>query len=209
VEGPLCAAGDVRLIETLLWDGGCYPRLGGHLARLTASAAALGHAHDRAAVVRALAVAPGAPLRVRLTLGRAGDVAVTAAALTAVPAIWVLALAPQRIDSADPWLRHKTSRRALYDRARAALPAGVDEWLFANERDEVCEGSITNLFYDAGDGLCTPPLRCGCLPGVLRAELLASGRCRERALPLPTLGAVRLWVGNAVRGLQPARWSPP
>ena len=39
----------------------------------------------------------------------------------------------------------------------------------ANERGEICEGTITNIFADFGDGvLMTPRLDCGLLPGVLR-----------------------------------------
>ena len=36
---------------------------------------------------------------------------------------------------------------------------------------EVCDGTITTVFFDRGKGLRTPPLTCGLLPGVLRADL--------------------------------------
>jgi 4-amino-4-deoxychorismate lyase len=85
------------------------------------------------------------------------------------------------------------------------LPAGVDEAIFANRRGEICEGTISNLFFDMGSGLRTPPLACGLLPGVLRAELLETGRAREAVLTLADLGSARLWCGNALRGLIPAR----
>lgn len=199
LESALCGGAEpVRLIETLLWDGAGYPRLAGHLERLGRSAALLGFACDPGGVRAALPVPQGAA-RVRLTLGEAGDVAVTVAALPAARAVWRLRLAEVRLSSADPWLRVKSTRRAGYDAARAGLPEGVEEWLFLNERGEVCEGAITNLFFDAGQGLCTPPLSCGLLPGVLRAEMIAQG-CREAVLRGEDLGRVRLWVGNALRG---------
>ena len=50
----------------------------------------------------------------------------------------------------------------------------------------------------------TPPLACGCLPGILRAELLASGRVQEAVLTETDLPRARLWMGNALRGLIPA-----
>ena len=83
-----------------------------------------------------------------------------------------------------PWLRVKTSARGgSTTPARAALPAGIDEAVFLNERGEVCEGTITNVFRRPwAAGCVTPPLGCGLLPGVLRGELLARGACREAVL---------------------------
>lgn len=205
MEGALRGgAGDVRLIETLLWDGAGFPRLPLHLARLARGAESLGFVCDLGAVRAALEVAVGAgPLRVRLTLGPAGDAEVTVAALPAAKAEWRVGLAGARLASGDPWLRVKTTRRAAYDAARAALPAGLDEVVFLNERDEVCDGTITTVFFDRGAGMRTPPLSCGLLPGVLRAELAVP----EEVLPAQDLPRVRLWVGNALRGLIPAVWA--
>jgi 4-amino-4-deoxychorismate lyase len=197
----------LRLIETILWDGAAMPRLPRHLARLAASAAALGFAHDPAAVTAALGALPlgPEPARIRLTLGRDGGLASEAHPLPPRAVLWQVAVSPVRLASADPALRHKTTARALYDATRSALPAGTDEVIFLNERDEACEGTITTLFFDLGAGLSTPPLACGCLPGVLRAELLATGAAREAVLPAQDLPRARLWAGNALRGLIPAR----
>ncbi|MCZ8152509.1 MAG: aminotransferase class IV [Rhodobacteraceae bacterium] len=198
------SAGDVRLIETMLWDGSGFPRLALHLARLAAGAGALGFPCDPAAIRAALTAAVGeGPLRVRLTLGPRGDVEVTVAALPATKADWRLGLAAARLSSEDPWLRVKSTQRAAYDAARAALPAGIDEVVFLNERGEVCDGTITTVFFDRGQGMRTPPLACGLLPGVLRAELALP----EEVLQAADLPRVRLWVGNALRGLIPAVWA--
>lgn len=209
MESPLrrSAPADLVLIETMRWEPGRgFRRLPAHLARLARGAAALGLAFDRAAIDRALADVAGAePQRVRLTIDLGGAVAVTAAALAPDRPPWTVVIAAARLDSADPWLRLKTSRRPLYDAARAALPPGIDELLFLNERGEVCEGSITTVFVDHGQGLVTPPLACGLLPGVLRAELLARGEAREARLGAGDLARGALFVGNALRGLIPAR----
>ena len=112
------------------------------------------------------AVQKGQILRVRLAVDAVGAIGVTHQPLPANPAFWRVVLSPLRLDSADPWLGIKTSRRPVYDRARAALPEGTDEAILLNERGEVCEGTITNLFLRRGDRLLTPPLSCGLLPGV-------------------------------------------
>ena len=205
MEGALRGrAGDVRLIETLLWDGAGFPRLSLHLARLARGAGTLGFPCDPRAVERALRGAVGdAPLRVRLTLGAVGDVEVTVAPLPAGKAEWRVGLAAARLASGDPWLRVKSTRRGTYDAARAELAAGLDEVVFQNERGEVCDGTITTVFFDRGEGMRTPPLACGLLPGVLRAELAVP----EEVLLVRDLPDVRLWVGNALRGLIPAVWA--
>ncbi|MDO8885131.1 MAG: aminotransferase class IV [Pseudotabrizicola sp.] len=188
----------LKLIETMLWDGACVPRWPLHVARLTAGAVALGWA------VPALSVAgpAGQAARLRLTLDCAGVVEVEVGAVPPALGQWRLGLAAERLFSGDPWLGVKSTRRAVYDRARAGLPAGLDELVFLNERGEVCDGTITTLFFDRGAGVRTPPLRSGLLPGVLRAET----GCPEEVLMAEDLPRVRLWVGNALRGMSGAVW---
>ncbi|MFN5999298.1 MAG: aminotransferase class IV family protein [Paracoccaceae bacterium] len=188
----------LKLIETMLWDGAQAPRWALHLARLRRSAGLLGW--DCPEVVPD---GPDHPARLRLTLDREGQVEWTVAALPPAKAEWRVGLASQHLQSDDPWLQVKSSKREAYDRARANLPEGVDEVIFLNERGEVCDGSITSVFFDRGQGMRTPPLSSGLLPGVLRAEL----GCPEEVLLAEDLPRVRLWVGNALRGLIPAVFS--
>ncbi len=197
----------LTLIETLGWTGADFPRLPLHLARLARSAAVLGWSCDSSAVETALRSAVrDVPLRVRLTLEHAGRVQVSTTPMPPTPPLWRLGLATVRLRSDDPWLAIKSSNRGAYDSARAALPDSVDEVLFLNERGEVCDGSITTLFFDRGNGLRTPPVACGLLPGVLRADLLEQGTCHEEVLAFQDLPDVRLWVGNSLRGLIAADW---
>ncbi|MGV8987510.1 MAG: aminotransferase class IV family protein [Cypionkella sp.] len=194
---------DLRLIETLLWDGEDFPRLALHLERLERSALALGWPAPQevtAALFGALAGLPAEALRVRLTMDRLGAMRVERTDLPPPKDEWRLGVSEVRLDSADPWLRLKTTRRAVYDAAQAARNE-LDEMIFCNERGEVCEGTITNLFFDRGQGMRTPPLACGLLPGVLRAEL----GVKEEVLRVEDLGRVQLWVGNALRGLISAK----
>lgn len=204
MESPLCAPNDAefRLIETfrLNPDGD----LARHLGRMAQSAQALGLRFDLDTAQEAVAQARGAgPLRCRLTMDRGGAFHVTTAPLGAPSDLWRVALHPERLRSDDPWLAHKTTVRALYDRARADLPAGVEEWIFANERQEVCEGAITNVFVGQDNGpLLTPSLSCGVLPGILRAGLIAQGAAVEATLsPQDLSDAPAIWVGNSLRGL--------
>lgn len=188
----------LKLIETALWDGARAPRWPLHLARLRRSAALLGWGCPEV-----VPQGPEYPARLRLTLDRDGQVEWQVAPLPPAKPLWRLGLAAERLRSDDPWLRVKSTRRAAYDRARADLADGLDEVVFLNERGEVCDGSITTVFFDRGQGMRTPPLACGLLPGVLRAELA----CPEEVLHPEDLPRMRLWVGNALRGLIPAVWA--
>jgi para-aminobenzoate synthetase/4-amino-4-deoxychorismate lyase len=76
--------------------------------------------------------------------------------------------------------------------------------VFERPDGRLTEGSFTSLFVPRGDVLVTPPLSDGLLPGILRADLLASGRAVEGHITQADL-AHEFFIGNAVRGLIRAR----
>lgn len=202
-------AGDYGLIETLRWSGG-YIRLALHIERLAASAVALGFRFDREQVLGQLCEAEasfpaGEERRVRCELRRDGTVQITTAAIpaAAVGALRI-AVASQRVDAGDPFLRHKTTRRAIYERAFTEASAdGCDDALLLNRQGFVTETSRSTIFVERDGMLLTPPLEHGLLPGVLRRELIESGAACEAPLRLDDLRqAKRCFVGNSLRGLQ-------
>ena len=145
------------------------------------------------------------PLRIRLTLSPTGEIAITTAPFTPLPdgTVWRVAIAATRLHSANTLLRHKTTRREIYEAARAEYPATeADEVLLLNEKGEPCEGTITSIFLDDGSGvLKTPPISCGLLAGVLRTELICARRARIQHLTLEDLRGGTLYMGNSLRGL--------
>lgn len=196
---------ELLLIETFARRAGSFVRLARHLARLERTARKFAFPFEPAAIDASLAAVTGDdPMRVRLTLDRQGATTVTATPLAAPPAVWQLAIHPERLDPDEPWLRVKTTARERYDRARLALPEGIDEWLFLNTRGEICEGTITNFFLRRDSALLTPPLSSGLLPGVLRAELLTRG-VREQILRPGDLAQGDILLGNSLRDLAVAR----
>lgn len=207
-------APDFELFETMGYhpgEGVRFERL--HLDRLCASARVFGLAFDRTALSGQIAAACAGqgPLRVRLALDRTGKPTLLAVGLPPAPGRWRVGLAKTRVTAGDFWRGHKTSHRQIYNDARAALPEGVDEVIFLNDRGGLAEGTITNLFLDPGDGpLLTPPLSAGVLPGILRRHLIETGRARVAPLTLADLhGAKAVFMGNALRGLIPATLDIP
>ena len=213
LKAAFIRAGDpgLKLIETLRRENGVYPMWSGHLARLRRSAAWFGFPLDEQQLCRELGRQPATGVwRVRMTLDSTGGIDIQATAMAdAPPSARLAELADIRIDSGDPLRGHKTTERRLYDLALQGLPAEspVFDLVFLNERGEVAEGARSNVFVERDGLLLTPPQASGALPGVLRAELLASGRAREAVLYPADLGG-DFWLGNALRGLIPVRLRP-
>ncbi|ASY58175.1 aminotransferase class IV family protein [Sinorhizobium sp. CCBAU 05631] len=199
---------DFSLIETLRYEPEAgFVRLRLHLARLTRSARRLGFAGAAEAEARLFEAVRNSRggLRVRLTLDRDGAIAVTTAPFVplSADALWRVRIASTRLDSSDRLLRMKTTRRGAYETARSEFSsAEADEVVLLNEKGEICEGTITSIFLDDGDGILqTPPIACGLLAGVLRSELICERRARVARLSAADLRRGRLYVGNSLRGL--------
>ena len=196
------------LIETMRFDPleGVID-LDRHLGRMRASAEALGFPFDRHEARNELQAATfrAGPSRLRLLLSRSGVFAIELRPLPPLPDPPVaVTLLPLPVEGSDFRLRHKTSDRAFYDEARAA--AGTFEVIFHDADGFLTEGSFTNIFLERDGRLITPPLARGLLPGVLRARLLDEGKAAEGDLhPADLAGG--FFLGNAVRGLVPARLS--
>ena len=193
----------VDLIETMAFDPlEGIALLERHLARMKASATVLGFAFDRHAARNELQAATFRlrdARRIRLLLAASGALAIEVAPLPPHPTDAVaVAIVPMPVARADFRLCHKTTDRAFYDQARGS----AFEVLF--ERDgQLTEGSFTNVFVERDGLLLTPPLALGLLPGVLRSELIDSGRAAEAVLTRADLVDGFL-IGNALRGLIPA-----
>lgn len=202
------------LIETIRWDPGSgFRSLDEHLERMDSSAGFFGmpfSPEDARQLLQAKAPAGGDPVLLRLRLKRAGEMDVSPRPLEApakLPA--AVGLSACIMDSGDIFLRHKTTRREVYDRElRRARAEGLFEILFTNEAGELTEGAFTNIFVERDGVLLTPPLRAGVLPGILRRRLLEGRDPRvieERLFPRDLAGSGRVFIGNDARGLMEAK----
>ena len=202
---------DFQLIETMRWEKD-LSFLPMHLDRLESSASYFNFVfHREAARLRLQELSrsfrAGAQYKVRLLLDRTGELTLSTSELSAEPSTRNIniKLSQETTSSTDPLYRHKTTQRDIYDRQYlAACAEGFDEVLFTNERGEVTEGAISNVFIEQSGKLLTPPLTCGVLPGIFRRHLLETrAAMEEKVLTIADLQAAdAVFLCNSVRGIR-------
>lgn len=187
---------DFELIETLRMQHTELLRMDRHVARVLDSARYFGIPVDEAEIRSTLAETLGPGLRrVRLLVNQRGRVrAETFPFDDPDPTRITMAAAP--VQSSDRFLFHKTTHRRVYDERRG------DNWdvLLWNEREELTEFTRGNVVVELHGELLTPPLECGLLAGVFRAELLDNHVIHEAVVRVDDLeAATRVWLINSLR----------
>lgn len=201
----------IQLIETIRIEPGRHaPLLHGHWRRLQGSCLALGYHWPGDELTRPVQehiqqLDAYTSHRMRLLLSHDGQYSLASNALPATPQPVRLRLNASPLKADMFWLKHKTTHRSWYEPAQnwlAQHPAFFDV-VFCNDKDEVCEGSRSNIYIlDAGSSVwLTPPLACGLLPGVQRRALLDSGKVQEARITRgDLLDSAAIRVSNALRG---------
>lgn len=134
-------------------------------------------------------------LRVNLTLNKSGEYQITQ---TQIPLLksHKIAISQNRLNSCNDLLYHKTTLRD-----ERIIDDGLFDIFYLNERDELCEGSRSNIVLNIGGELLTPKLDCGLLAGTLRERLLKFGEIKEAILGLDDLkNAKEIYAINSLRG---------
>src|SRR6267142_2729152 len=198
---------EFEIFETLRWEDD-YMFLEEHIARMSASAEYFGFPLKEADLRKILADTavmfdPGICWRVRIAVSADGELRIAHSEFSSEP-FGRVRLAAQTVSSGDLFLYHKTTMRSLYDREyEGAQAEKCDDALFFNERGELTEGCIHNVFVVRDGGWYTPPLRCGLLPGIYRAHYLAEHPdVREAVLTAKDLReSDAVCLCNSVRGM--------
>jgi branched-subunit amino acid aminotransferase/4-amino-4-deoxychorismate lyase len=182
--------GEVRLLDR-------------HLDRLQNSAARFGFRIDLDAIRAAIeetALLQESPLALRLMLAPNGSWTLETRLIPAQSPQF-LRLSTVRVSAEDHRLYHKTTDRQVYESARASLEQNTDVVLI-NELGQITETTIANVAVLRDGAWITPPVSCGLLAGVMRAELLDNDAIVEGVIASESLVAgetVRCF--NALRGV--------
>ena len=196
-----------RLFETMLYEpmSGVF-LLNLHLDRLEASAHYFGFDIDVDSIrTRLCSLQLLKRAKLRLLLGSDGDYELEEHPLSEVKSMVMLKLASRPVNSQDIFLFHKTTRRDVYDEARNDVDH-CDDVILWNEKNELTETTIANLFLEIDGELLTSPVECGLLAGTYRRYMLENGRAKEAVLRKSDLvNASKIYVANSMRGLREAR----
>ena len=206
------------LYETLAARGGKVLRLAAHAARLKRGCELLDLpfptvdlAEIFAAVMKANQLSDAA-LRLTLTRGPGPrgltppdapqpTLLVTAAPLppAKAPIACIIASVTRRNEH-SPLARVKSTNCLDNILAKQEAKArGADDALLLNSAGRLAESSAANLFVVKDGKIFTPPLADGCLPGVLRAELLHNLGATEQSLtPADLAGADEIFLTSSL-----------
>ncbi|MFA6438924.1 MAG: aminodeoxychorismate synthase component I [Bacteriovoracaceae bacterium] len=197
---------EFQLFETILWNRE-YTFLDRHLERMSGSAEYFQIPYLAEVIKDVLRAAErtfqqNILYRVRVLLSRTGIPTLEAKEYS-LPLTSIIKIAEERTDSSNIFLYHKTTNRTLYEKYRKkATEEGIADYLFLNERNEITEGSISNIFVENKRLLSTPPVHSGVLPGVFRNEVLRTNSLvAEKIINIDDLRkADALYLCNSLRG---------
>lgn len=120
---------------------------------------------------------------------------------------FVLDISPVKRNETSSLVYHKTMNYGdcILEKRNAAA-AGVDERLFLNTKDQICEGTVSNIFFVKQGKLYTPEIRCGLLPGILREYICETQHVEETTIYPENLKAYEeCFVTNSLMGIMPVR----
>lgn len=185
-----------QLLETLKVENGCPLFLKEHLTRLERAARHFGFPYTPPK----LGVLTDGMLRILLDAN--GVYTLETRPLTATLPTRGVVLAAESLETTNEFLAYKTTYAPWYAADRKRIAAGeVFDVLHFNTNGYLTEGARSNIVLDLEGSLYTPPLNCGLLDGIGRADLLKRGICTERPLTRTDLLRARhIYCINSVRG---------
>lgn len=203
-------AQEFKLLETMLYYKGKYWLLKLHIQRLKESAEYFGFSFDSEMFLACLKqnakkLSHEERYKVRALVDKNGGFFIENAKLERGKKDWGnIALSSKKMDSKNIFLFHKTTNRSIYDESYLkAQRMGLTDLIFTNERGEITEGCISNIFIRKNGKLITPPLKCGLLNGVMRQYILSKRKdIKEDIITLDDLKtSEKIYLCNSVRGI--------
>lgn len=200
---------EFSLIETILYDKS-FKYLNLHLKRLKESAEYFEYKFNKKKILLKLKEISyklnEGKYKVRILLNRAGDIKLSYEKINDISEKLKITISKYRTDSNNIFYFHKTTNRDLYDsELKKARRQGFFDVIFLNERDDITEGAITNIYIRKNGIFYTPSLDCGLLNGIIRQIMIKKHKIKEKVLKLDDLKqADEIYISNSIIGFKRA-----
>ena len=184
---------EYQLLETLLIQNGEVKFFEEHLSRLKQSAKSLQYCFNTTDFKFDISK----DCIARFLLSKDGKYNIEYRDINELPNNKIV-IANDYINSENPYLYHKTTFRPWY---KYVLEDYFDI-IFFNEKQELTEGTRSNIVLQIEGELYTPPVKSGILNGIYRQHLLNTGKVKEKTLyKKDLLNAEKIFCINSVRGM--------
>ena len=196
-----------ELLETMLVKNGKILFLKAHLDRMNQAAEYFLFNFDREMVQNELNKIvkniTSDHVRLRVTLNKFGKLSYSVLDLSQPFSEINIIISDKKINSKNTFQYFKTTNRNLYDsQFKKYSGKGFFDVIFFNERNELAEGSITNIFIEKNGIISTPNINSGILSGVYRKHLLSkdSSIIKRKLYYSDLIQADKIFLTNSVRG---------
>jgi len=195
-----------QLIETMLFENREYFLLDYHLERLKTSADYFLFVFDELGLSSKLSEVSRnfngtQRYRIRVLLNKYGKIDITWNEIEEKAGNVKVGISNKKISTKNKFQYFKTTSRMLYNSEfKASSSEGFFDILFFNEKGELAEGAITNVFIMKNGLWSTPPVSAGILDGCYRKHFLNTVNCTEKTLYRSDLiSADKILLVNSLR----------
>ncbi len=198
------------LIETINFNKGLYEHLDLHLDRLSESALYFDFSYNVDRIMDELIKRKFSlkdyQYRIRFLLHSDGSFDIESHKVDNLPNEYRIGISSHIIDSTNLFYFHKTTNRKLYNaELKRARDNNLFDVIFLNEKSELTEGTISNLYVRLDGIIYTPPISSGLLDGIIRRIMIDKGKVIEKVLVKDDiLKADDIYISNSIIGFRSA-----
>ena len=202
----LNARNEFHLFETMRYENDEIYQLVAHIDRLKKAAEYFLFCFNETVIKRKLQIAVNElkdKKRINLVLNKWGDIITKVKDYPATPVEIKIIVSEKKVSSGNMYQYFKTDKRDLYNLETERYSAeGFFDVIFLNEKGQLTEGAISNIFVKREGQWITPAVSCGLLPGIERKQWLAGDmNATEGILYLEDLlNCEEIVLTNSLRG---------
>ena len=167
-----------EIFETMKFSNGNFERLDMHLSRMQDAASFFLFKFDENYIIETLRkeisdYEAGKNYRVKISLNKWGKIKVEVKDIKLTSGEIKIIISEKVVFTENKFQYFKTTNRDLYNSEHKKYhEKGFFDVIFINEKQQITEGAITNIFISKTGLLYTPSLSSGILPGIFRKHWL-------------------------------------